>query len=167
MKTKTILCPTDFSRFSTAALEYASSLAAESDALLYIVYVDDAVPTYVPGYAGYGFTPELVDLERDAERERLNHVLPTVPGVRYEHRYLTGAPEKEILAFAEHEHVDLIVMGSHGRTGVSRVLLGSIAEGVVRHAHCPVLTVKQPTPIPRMTNRNSRAAGRVEKHSVG
>ena len=64
--------------------------------------------------------------------------------MQYEHHYLSGVPETEILAFADREKVDLIVIGSHGRTGITRVLLGSVAEAVVRGAKCPVLTVKQP-----------------------
>jgi nucleotide-binding universal stress UspA family protein len=56
-----------------------------------------------------------------------------------------GSPQKEILQFAGEEAVDLIVMGSHGRTGISRLLMGSVAEAVMRKAPCPVLIVKQPT----------------------
>jgi nucleotide-binding universal stress UspA family protein len=64
--------------------------------------------------------------------------------VAYEHHYLRGSPVVEILNFAEDENIDLIVMASHGRTGLSRLLMGSIAEGVMRKARCPVLIVKQP-----------------------
>ena len=146
MNLKTILCPTDFSRFSDAALEYASSLAAESDALLRIVHVDEGSPTYVPGYGGYGYAPDPTELREKEERARLVEVRPTNPAVACQHHYLVGNPETEIVAFAAREDVDLIVMGTHGRTGLSRALMGSIAEGVVRYAQCPVLTVKQPMP---------------------
>ena len=64
--------------------------------------------------------------------------------LQYEHRFLTGFAEEEIVGLADRENVDLIVMGSHGRTGLYRMLMGSIAEGVLRKAHCPVLIVKQP-----------------------
>jgi nucleotide-binding universal stress UspA family protein len=77
-------------------------------------------------------------------QQQLKRVLPTVTTVKYEHLYRKGSPVVEILTFAEEENIDLIVMASHGRTGLSRLLMGSIAEGVMRRAHCPVLIVKQP-----------------------
>jgi nucleotide-binding universal stress UspA family protein len=70
--------------------------------------------------------------------------VPSIPGVNYERECLTGNPVVEIRKFAEGHNIDLIVMGSHGRTGLSRLLMGSIAEGVMRKARCPVLIVKQP-----------------------
>jgi hypothetical protein len=72
----------------------------------------------------------------------LNRVLPTAANVTVEHCYLRGNPAHEILAFAEREKVDLIVMGTHGRTAAARLLMGSVAEAVLRRANCPVLTVK-------------------------
>jgi nucleotide-binding universal stress UspA family protein len=65
--------------------------------------------------------------------------------LQYEHHYLKGIPVIEITGFAKREHVDLIVMASHGRTGLWRILMGSVAEGVMRKAACPVLIVKQPS----------------------
>jgi nucleotide-binding universal stress UspA family protein len=82
------------------------------------------------------------DLET-AER-RLMATKPTAEGVDIEHRLVSGEPAKEILRLARDEDVELIVMGTHGRTGVMRALLGSVAEEVLRHATCPVLTVKVP-----------------------
>ena len=161
MQLSTIMCPTDFSRSSHAALEFASALAAESNAFLYIVHVDETSLTYVPGYAGYGLAPNPVEHQKEEERERLNTITPTAPGVEYQHRYLTGNPVKEILSFAERENVDLIVLGSHGRTGLSRILMGSIAEGVVRHAKCPVVTVKQP-----MADQEEAVTANLEKRMV-
>lgn len=144
MKLKSIMCPTDYSSFSEAALGYASLLASESGARLYIVHVDEEFPTYVPGYGGYGISVEPTDQQEKEARAMLERVVPTIPDVQYEHRFLIGAPEREILTFAKKENVDLIVLGSHGRTGLARVLMGSVAEGIVRHATCPVLTVKHP-----------------------
>jgi nucleotide-binding universal stress UspA family protein len=86
--------------------------------------------------------------ERHEVRERLTSIVPTVANVAYEHRYLTGPPVREILGLADREHIDLIVIGSHGRTGLSRLLMGSVAEGVVRNAKCLVLVVKQPITVP-------------------
>jgi nucleotide-binding universal stress UspA family protein len=71
-------------------------------------------------------------------------VKPTDLNVFYKHRLMTGDPAKAILRLAKDEDVDIIVMGSHGRSGLSRMLMGSVAEAVVRNAECPVLTYKQP-----------------------
>jgi len=68
--------------------------------------------------------------------------------VRFEHKLLVGDPASAIVEAAEEENVDLIVLGTHGRTGLTRLLMGSVAENVVRKAKCPVLTVKHPSPLP-------------------
>lgn len=83
--------------------------------------------------------------DRREVRERLRSIRPTLDGVVCKHRYLRGAPADEILQFAKQEEIDLIVMGSHGRTGLSRLLMGSVADAVMRKASCPILVVKQPT----------------------
>jgi nucleotide-binding universal stress UspA family protein len=118
-------------------------LAAESGATLCIVHVDEMRDlTAAMGEAGYLLATAADD--RWEVKDQLEKVLPTVPTVPCEHHYLRGSPVIEILAFAEEENIDLIVMASHGRTGLSRLLMGSITEGVMRKAHCPVLVVKQP-----------------------
>jgi nucleotide-binding universal stress UspA family protein len=144
MNVKKILFATDFSDSSDAALSYASSIAAESGAQLYIVHVGYESPAYLAEYGGFGTGPDMTEKVARENRVLLNQLRPTVPNVNYQHHYLSGPPEHEILDFAEREHVDLIVIGSHGRTGISRLLMGSVAEAVVRRAKCPVLTVKQP-----------------------
>lgn len=147
MNIKRILFATDFSECSNAALDVASHLAKKSDARLFIVHVNGvvdiglpAIPPVEPAFyydAPWGH-------ERREIRERLNTIVPTVSDVVCEHCYMTGLPVANILDFAEREHMDLIVIGSHGRTGISRLLMGSVAEGVVRRARCPILVVKQP-----------------------
>lgn len=139
MTYKKILFATDFSPASEAALPYASALAAESDAMLLIVHVEEpslalGVDIYLPE-AGYP-DPEV--------RRQLEAVIPPDARIRYEHRLLLGAAIDQIVRLAAEERIDLIVMGTHGRTGLSRLLMGSVAEGVVRQATCPVLTLKQP-----------------------
>jgi nucleotide-binding universal stress UspA family protein len=120
-------------------------LAAESGATLIIAHVDE----YREASAALGeaallyVDPAGFDDRRDI-RNKLEQVRPANLRVAYEHRYLEGGPIHEIVAFAERERVDLIVMGSHGRTGLARLLMGSVAEGVARRAPCPVLIVKQP-----------------------
>ena len=145
MNVKRILFPTDFSHCNDAALEYVSTLAAESGAVLYIVHVDEwANVSTAMGEPAY-LCPPGWDLDGRREvRKRLTNVIPSVASAHYEHHYLAGSPVREILKFAEREHVDLIVMASHGRTGLARLLMGSIAEGVMRGAKCPVIVVKQP-----------------------
>lgn len=140
MYLKKILFPTDFSHSGDAALAYATSLARDMGATLLIVHVEEPPAAYGGGELYYG-VPEPAD---DELRRMLSEVLPTDPAVPFEHRLVTGDPATAIVNLAEMEGADLIVMGTHGRTGLSRLLMGSVAELVVRRAQCPVLTIKQP-----------------------
>ena len=145
MNIKSILLPTDFSHYNDAALEYASKLAAEAKATLHIVYVHDVRElNAAAGEASYLFAATWEKEKLSAVR-RLNKVTPTVTGVTYEHYCPVGDPVSEILALADEKNADLVVMASHGRSGLSRLLTGSVAEGVMRKATCPVLIVKQPS----------------------
>ena len=81
--------------------------------------------------------------DREELRRMLTEVKPTDPAVPYIHRLLIGAPATAIVELAEREGVEMIVMATHGRTGLMRIL-GSVAEEVVRKAKCPVLTIKKP-----------------------
>ncbi|HVT26480.1 MAG TPA: universal stress protein [Lacipirellulaceae bacterium] len=144
MNIQSILFPTDFSRYNDAALEYASTLAAEAGATLHIVHVHDVRDlSSAMGEASYLYASTWQE-ELEAARERLNRISPTVPGVPCERHCLTGTPDEEIVNMAAEKSIDLIVMASHGRTGLSRLVMGSVAEGVMRKAPCPVLIVKQP-----------------------
>jgi universal stress protein A len=139
MKAHKILFPTDFSHCGDAALKMATSLARDAGAKLLIVHVEEPPVAYGGGEMYYGVPePASEDL-----RHMLEAVVPTDPGVPYEHRLITGDPSTAIARLAEEEQVDLIVMGTHGRTGLTRLLMGSVAEAVVRRAPCPVLTYKQ------------------------
>jgi len=148
MNLKKILCPTDFSPFNEAALKYASVLAGETGATLIIAHIDEyREASAALGEAALTYIGPIGAEDRSEIRKKLESVQPTKPGIVCEHRYLEGGPIHEIVAFAEREHVDLIVMGSHGRTGLARLLMGSVAEGVARRAPCPVLIVKQPAAV--------------------
>ena len=138
MFAKKILFPTDFSHTGDAALEMATSLARDTGATLMIAHVEEAPNVYAGGEFYYGIpNPPTEELRR-----MLEEVKPTDPGVKYEHRLLTGDPASTIVRLADEEDVDLIVMGTHGRTGIIRVLMGSVAEVIVRRAKCPVVTYK-------------------------
>jgi nucleotide-binding universal stress UspA family protein len=140
MNAKKILFPTDFSKCSDAGLEYATSLARDMGATLLIVHVEEPPAVYGEGEMYYGaFEPD-----ETALLEMLHEVRPTDPAVAYEHRLLRGDPARRIAEFAQEENCELIVMGTHGRTGFRRLVMGSIAEAVVRRAACPVLTYKTP-----------------------
>jgi nucleotide-binding universal stress UspA family protein len=146
MKAKNILFATDFSDASQAALEYASSLAHDAGATLYIVHVGHFPVSCIDG-AALGVTPFIVAPELDdwqEVRNQLGKIVPTIRDVRFEHRYLEGSPADEIVDFARRQNIDVIVIGTHGRTGLNHILMGSVAEAVIRRASCPVLTVKQP-----------------------
>ena len=140
MNARKILFPTDFSTLSDAALTHATTLARESGATLLIVHVEEPPAAYGMGEMYYG----IPDPDDTALHEMLHDVVPTDPKVPCEYRLLVGHPADEIVALAEKEKVDLIVMGTHGRTGLTRLLMGSVAELVVRRATCPVITFKAP-----------------------
>jgi len=135
------LFPTDFSHTGDAALEMASTLARERGAKLLIVHVEEPPAAYGAGEMYYGMPdPVTEDL-----RKMLEQVVPPAPGVACERRLITGDPAMAIANLAQEEGVELIVMGTHGRTGLMRLLMGSVAEAVVRRAPCPVLTLRQPS----------------------
>ncbi len=127
----------------------AQRLARDSDSLLLIVHVVEPVAAATPGTVAPPVTLGGTDLsqsQREAieqARERLQEVVPTDPAIRFEHRVIEGPASDGILDLAKQEQADLIVMGTHGRTGVKRLLMGSVAEKIVRHAHCPVLTMRE------------------------
>jgi len=138
-----ILCPIDYSNCSMNALTYAAELALKDAARLYLMYVKDE---RVSAYGGLKF---------DAE---FNHAAETVTGMEQKLRssiseeirncinvevlIRVGVPFEEILKVARDKEVDLIVMGTHGRTGITHMVIGSVAENVIRKAPCPVLCIR-------------------------
>ena len=135
-----ILFPTDYSDCSNEALLYAITLAGASGGSLLILHVVEPMSPYlVPEPEQTG------DSHREAFISMLKGLLVERPSVTYEERTIIGSPVAAIVHVAESEQADLIVMGTTGRTGVKRLLLGSVAEEVVRRAPCPVLTLKAPT----------------------
>jgi nucleotide-binding universal stress UspA family protein len=147
MNYKKILFATDFSPASDAALHYATAMARDSGARLLILHVEE-MP--VPYAAGEMVMPAPLYPNPEVRR-MLEEVVPDDPSVRYEHHLVQGSPAEEIASVAHQQAVDLLVMGTHGRTGIRRVLMGSVAEAVMRHADCPVLTLKQGSRVPSMS----------------
>jgi universal stress protein A len=141
MNIKKILCPTDFSDASHEALALATSLARDNAARLIICHVfQPSEPLRAMASHSYASVPTSAELA-----EKLEQTRPLDPSVSYEHRMVQGSPSDDIVALAESEDVDLIVMSTHGYTGIKRVMMGSVAEKVVRTAPCPVLTLRQPS----------------------
>ena len=140
MSERKILFPTDFSHTGDAALELATTLARERGAKLLIVHVEEPPAAYGAGEMYYG----MPDPVTDDLRKMLDQVGSADPQVPCDHRLITGDPATAIAQLAQEEQVELIVMGTHGRTGLMRLLMGSVAEAVVRRAPCPVLTLRQP-----------------------
>jgi nucleotide-binding universal stress UspA family protein len=134
-----ILCPTDFSPHSDLALDHAAIYARASGATVLIVHVQEVSSASGEGMLHSGVRPD----NPQTLARRLEGIRPG-DDVACEHRLLKGKPAQEILRVAKEEGVAMIVMGTQGRTGVSRLITGSVAEEVLRHADCPVLTVKVP-----------------------
>ncbi len=135
-----ILLPTDFSECSARARSYACELARRFTAEVHLLHV--ASPITVPGYVG-PLPEELLRAEENARRELDEWDDPSFEQAKAVVRsVLTGTPFVEIVRYARERNVDLIVMGTHGRSGLTQALIGSVAEKVVRKAPCPVLTVR-------------------------
>jgi nucleotide-binding universal stress UspA family protein len=143
MQIQTILHPTDFSAASRPAFGLACALARDYGAHLILLHVAPA-PVVMGGEMGV--VPVAPVDDREALWEQLTALTPTDAAVRVEHRLRVGGAAEQIVAVATDEACDLIVIGTHGRTGLRRLLMGSVAEAVLRQASCPVLTVKTPTP---------------------
>ena len=143
-----VLVPLDFSPYAEQALDYAITLAQHLQARVTLLHVIQ-LPTVVNVEGGmWPSSTFLDDLEADVTRDmEAYRTRVTAAGLAGECLVVQGIPFQEILDIAKARQVDLIVMGTHGRTGLSHVLLGSVAEKVVRLAPCPVLVARQPAPV--------------------
>jgi universal stress protein A len=142
LRITTIVHPTDFSPRSEHAFHLACSLARDHGSRIIVLHVVE-LPPVAPVDAMVYPPPGGI---REAHAAQLHKVQAPDPKVPVEHRLEEGAPVAEILRVAQESKCDLIVMGSHGRTGLAHLLMGSVAEQVVRKATCPVLVVKTPFP---------------------
>jgi universal stress protein A len=139
MSVNTILVPTDFSPMSDAALHYATKMALTLGARLYLMHV--------PGKTGEHFEASFPvgQFETAASKRLLSFLTKDeLERLRPEYVLRVGTPTEEVVRYADVCDADLIIMGTHGRSGIAHALLGSVAEQVVRNAPCPVLLVRAP-----------------------
>ena len=141
---KRILVPVDFSAASRAALWRASELATALGASLELLHVLELPGAHA--LASQAYVPLPPEYRQDVKRHAEKHLeewlsTSSVPTIRHELR--EGKPFVEIASYARQHGIDLIVMGTHGRGGMSRLLLGSVTENLIRTAPCPVMTVRE------------------------
>lgn len=146
VEVRTILAPTDFSRHAEGAVRYACGLAHRLGSALHLLHVlpDVIVPVGPDPALVASVPPEYYSETESQAREALARVIHADwdQPRSVENSVRWGDPVEEIVAFAKDEAVDLIVIATHGRTGLSHVLLGSVAERIIREAPCPVLTIR-------------------------
>jgi nucleotide-binding universal stress UspA family protein len=140
-----ILHPTDFSECAAEAQAVAVDLARKLAAELVLVQVLVEAPLYSEGFISRRQVQTVYDAQRKWSEETLEARAEQLrqSGIKTSWRVQAGAPHEEIVRTAEEEHADMIVMGTHGRGGLNRMILGSVAERVIRLARCPVLTVRK------------------------
>ncbi|WP_319541723.1 universal stress protein [uncultured Pseudodesulfovibrio sp.] len=140
---KKILCAVDFSDYSPMVADYANMIAKCSGAQVIVLYVAPSLSQYVgfhvPPSSIESFVGEIVT---GAEDTMNTFVAENFKDLNIEGKVVTGYPAEEILAISEAEGVDMVVMGTHGRKGIDRILFGSVAEKVVKSSKAPVLTVR-------------------------
>jgi len=144
---KTVLHPTDFSEQSASAFDLACSLARDHSARLVVLHVFSSALATFGGIEAVPPGPD--EMNTEAAKRQLLAVQCPDASVPFERRLIVGEPADAIVQVAAETRSDLIVMGTHGRSGLARLLLGSVAESVLRNATCPVLTVKSPAPSPQ------------------
>jgi nucleotide-binding universal stress UspA family protein len=144
---KSILLPTDFSDYSKYALDYAVSFATQYKAKLYVLHVLLS-PHALAGFEAapfVSFERLYTEMKKSADEAMNRFISDDVrKEVPVETAIVQGAPFIEIIKFARAKDVDLIVIATHGRTGLSHVLFGSVAEKVIRKSPCPVLSIRHP-----------------------
>lgn len=141
---KNILCPVDYSVYSEKALNYAIELAERYGAKLYLIHVLD-IRVYDMNDPELYSTAMIDEETMEKMKERLSKCVreDAKSKIPVEALIIQGVPFVEIIKAAKEYKVDLIVIGTHGRTGISHAIMGSVAEKVVRKSPCPVLTVRQ------------------------
>lgn len=140
---KKILCPLDFSEFTDEIVDYAVAIAKKFDAELHFLHIIPSLNYFTP-YESF-LTPEnLIAIEKNIEAEvnkDFDKVMKKID-MAAKKTIRNGAAFVEIIDYVKTESVDLVVMGTHGRSGIEHILIGSVAEKVVRKSPCPVLTIR-------------------------
>ena len=158
---KTILCPVDFDENSLASLDAAIELAEHFGSSIILLYVLPMILTY--GEASPAAL--LRDQDADAQAKLADIEKQKLGGVKHEAVVYTGDIIASILQAQADYHPDLLVMATHGRRGLSRMFLGSVAEAVVRKATCPVLTVRDEVPAAPAAAKKDAAAASTQSKS--
>ncbi|MFO8031588.1 MAG: universal stress protein [Desulfohalobiaceae bacterium] len=140
---KSILCAVDFAEYSPQVADYAQTLAQALNAEVHVLYVAPTLAQYV----GFQVSPSSIEnfvseIISGAEETMNNFIQENLSQIKATGHVLSGYAAEEILNFADQNHTDLIVMGTHGRKGIDRILFGSVAERVVKSASIPVLTLR-------------------------
>ena len=146
LKIRKVLVPIDFSDYSKSSLKYAVNFVKQFQAELFLIYVVEPV-IYPPDFSLGQIAIPTVDLEMDKRAiEELNKLAQKeIPSdLKVKTIVKTGKPFIEIIETVSEENIDLIIIATHGHTGVEHILFGSTAEKVVRKAPCPVLTIREP-----------------------
>ena len=173
---KNILVTTDFSDCSAVAVDYAISLATKFNATLHLLHVINQPFVGLDLSGASGAPPDANETRRFAPlrdtavcKEMQRFISEHFDEYTYvEQVFRTGHPFQEIIAYAQEYQIDLIVMATHGRTGLAHMVMGSIAEKVVRHSPVPVLTVKPAEMIePLITQNDVEWELHLNDHSVG
>jgi len=147
---KKIVCPTDFSEPAAEGLKIARELAMQFSAEMLLVHVVAPLPAMHGGVAPTGFHIPVVleELEESAQKSLEEIRREKLPAeIQARTFVILGRPAHEIVALAEQERADIIVMATQGESGWQRFVFGSVAEKVVRHADCPVLTIRAPNSV--------------------
>ncbi len=139
-----IVCPIDFSDAAREAMHLAADIASRHGAALHLVHIYQVPGISFPEatvYSGQEALEKLLDAT-GKELAAWRAEARSMGADRVETHAIMGVPYSEIIRFVRNNHCDLLVLGTHGRTALMRALMGSVAEKVVRHAPCPVLTVR-------------------------
>ncbi|WP_010587731.1 universal stress protein [Schlesneria paludicola] len=160
-----ILLPTDFSEPSLQAAKYAMALAHQFDAELHLLHVVSQVMPYTDDSSSWVLPANETQEQLEAAEQRLLKSVIDLEWTathRVVHKTVVGFTVDEILAYAKENQIDLIVVGTHGYTWLAHTLIGSVAEKLVRAAHCPVLTIHpQDRPLPEIAKRATHADMKV------
>lgn len=141
-----ILVPVDFSSYTDHILRYAAEIATKFASSLHLIHVIPNMDYFTP-YESFMAAGTIVAVQKGVEvevRKDLEEVAGRVAGIGVTQAIRTGTAFVEIVNYVEEQGIDLVVMGTHGRGRLEHILLGSVAEKVVRRSPCPVLTIRPP-----------------------